>query len=171
MLGGGNIITCTQNPRNSVADNTVPVNVVPRTFRQAPMVLAHMTRQWSVPLRFVTISLSLVPLTSYQFFFPSILSSLSARSWSPLENTPSPVPSWINYIIERFKIRYLCTSRSRKSQDSWVPCCLYWPASYLEFLLLVRDFLLSKEKAGQKGFLKHLLHYWERVSCIVFKSL
>ena len=103
---GGNIITCAQKPLNSVAANTVPVNVVPRTFSQAPMVLAHRIRQWSVPLRFVTVSLSLEPLVSYQFFFLSILYSLSSRSWSPLENTPSLVTSWINYVIEHFKLLY-----------------------------------------------------------------
>ena len=104
---GGNIITCTQKPRNYVASNNVPVTVVPRTFNQAPMFLARRIRQWSVPLRFVTVSLSLAPLTSCQFLFPSSLSSLSARSWSSLENMPSPVTSWINYVLERFKLRYM----------------------------------------------------------------
>ena len=70
---GGNIITCAQKTRNPVAANTVPVTVVPRTFSQAPMVLARRIRQWSVPLRSVTIYSSLVPLASlasYQFFSP-----------------------------------------------------------------------------------------------------
>ena len=103
---GGNIITCKQKKRNLVAANTVPVTIVPRTFSQAPMFLERRIRQWLVPLRFVTISLSLAQLTSYQFFFSLSLSSLSARRWSPSENTPYFVTSWINSILERFKLRY-----------------------------------------------------------------
>ena len=72
----------------TVADNAVPVNIVPCTFIQAPAFLACRIRLRLVPRRYPTKPLSLESFASSKFFCLSRRSSLSARVWSELENPP-----------------------------------------------------------------------------------
>ena len=74
----------------TVADNAVPVNIVPCTFIQAPAFLACRIRLRLVPRRYPTKPLSLESFASSKFFCLSRRSSLSARVWSELENPPLP---------------------------------------------------------------------------------
>ena len=76
--GGGNIITCTKNPLNYVASKTVPIDIVPCMFSQAPVFFARRIRRWSVELRSLTKTLSLESLTTSRFFCPSKFYSLSS---------------------------------------------------------------------------------------------
>ena len=102
----GNIIMCALKSQYSVADNTVPVTIVPRTLSQAPVFLVRIIRRWSFPSRSVTSSLGLVSLTSSLIFCPSLLYSMSSRRWLPLENSPYPITAWINSVLARCKIWY-----------------------------------------------------------------
>ena len=74
------IITCAQKSQKFVADDTVPVTVVPHKFSQAPVFLAHRMRRKSVTLRSANISLSLESLLSSRIYCSSCLYFLSARS-------------------------------------------------------------------------------------------
>ena len=64
--------------RHSMADSTVPVNVVPRTVFQEPVCLERRNRRQSKALRVSTIPSSLALLMSSWFFLPSLLSYLIA---------------------------------------------------------------------------------------------
>ena len=102
----GNIITCTLKIKNSIAANTVPVIVVPRTFIQTPLFLVHSIRHWSDELRSATRSLSLALLTLSCIFCPSRHSSLGARGRLALENTPFPIAAQIKYMLVHCELRY-----------------------------------------------------------------
>ena len=89
---GGYIMTCTQKSKKSLAANTGPFLLVPNTFIQAPVFLKRMMRQWSVPSRSSTISLSLVWLTSSGIFFHhNFLSWDPEGDWCWKNRLP---PSW-----------------------------------------------------------------------------
>ena len=93
--------------RNSVAGNTVPVTVVPRTFIQAAVVLELMIGRRSVPMRYPTKPWSVTSSASSQFFCPSCISYLISRRWLALDNAPPPVTYQISSALDCWKLRYL----------------------------------------------------------------
>ena len=118
------------------------------TFIQAPVLFSRRISRWSVPLRSLTKPLSLASLTSSRFSCPSRIYSLRARRWLALENAPSPITSWINYVIARCKLSYFLfgdvTGFRIPSPDFLTGILLRVP------MLVERDFDFPKKRQGKK---------------------
>ena len=104
---GGDIITRAQKSQNSVAANTLPVAIVPRTASQEPVFCAHRTIRWLGSSRSLNSPLSLSLLSTSRIFCPPHVSSLSARRWLSVGNYLSPVMAPIRSLLARSKVRYL----------------------------------------------------------------
>ena len=92
---------------NSIADSTVPESLVPHTLSHASVLLSHIIRRLSVPLRSLTKPLSLDSHMTSQASFPSRCSSLRVRRWSALENSPPPVPARTSSVLPSVYLKYV----------------------------------------------------------------
>ena len=120
-------------------------------------------RRWSGALRSSTIPLSLTSFISSQFFL-SRLSYLSARGWSVVENSLSPIMSPISLLLARSKLRYLSlgyvTLYSR-------PRPAFLTRIVLKFHMMSgRDFYFLKKRQGKKIPEEASLLAWTRVLCL-----
>ena len=150
-----------------MADSIVPVTVVPCTVSQYPVFLAQSNMRQSKSSRLLTIPSNLDLLMSSQDFLTSLLSSLTAWRWSPVENYLSSFTSLINYEISR------CELRNYSSSD----VTGFWrPRPYILTRTLIkvptmggRD--LDFPEKRQKKFLEKLLHSRKRISRVFFHEL
>ena len=92
--------------QNSIADSTVPESLVPHTLSHASVLLSHIIRRLSVPLRSLTKPLSLDSHMTSQASFPSRCSSLRVHRWSALETPPPPTTACTISTILRVELTY-----------------------------------------------------------------
>ena len=145
-------MTCALKIRNSVAENTVPVTVVPLTLSQAPVVLEGRIRRRQVPTKSPTKTFSVASFSSSRFFLPSRLSSQIPRRWSALDNPPPPQsrPVLAPCLLAENLVTYLLLMKL----DSGVPIRISLLSSYLEFLRWVRGIFPFRRKYEAKKVTK-----------------